>query len=163
MTRKNINILKENIITTYKKYGDEKILSSGTKSYSGTELANEVTNETQFGIELIDNLIQLTIDLLKRDKLKYPSKYRDTYIKDIHNQSIIEGSIINANGYNSNIEEKYFHCVVYYDGQFGSDIYSDFEPLSSYKNIEVVGHCEDFKHILKTDEWSGNLGESIKK
>ncbi len=69
MKEKSIEILKENIINTYKKYGDDKMIFKGNKSYSGIELAKEVEEETEFGIDLIDNLIQLTIDLVKRDKI----------------------------------------------------------------------------------------------
>ncbi len=91
------------------------------------------------------------------------SQYKDTGIKDIHNKPILEGSIINADGYNSNLENSYFHCVIFHNGQFGSDIYSDFEPLSRYKKIEVIGHCKDYKHILDTEEWSGNIAWALKK
>ena len=71
------------------------------------------------------------------------SEYRDSGMLDINGVKILEGSIINANGYNSNLKENYFHCVEFCDGIFGSDIYSDFEPLARYNQIEVIGHCSE--------------------
>lgn len=71
MKQESINSLKEKIISTYKKYGNDKMLSTVGKSYSGVELAKEVEDETEFGVKLIDNMIQLTIDLVKRDKVNY--------------------------------------------------------------------------------------------
>lgn len=93
------------------------------------------------------------------------SKYRKSDMYDINNVEILEGSIINADGYNSDIKEGYFHCVEYHKGQFGSNVYGDFEPLSSYTTIEVVGHCTQFKHLLESEEkdaWGGNLGAVCK-
>lgn len=96
----------------------------------------------------------------KTDEL---SKYRKSGMKDINGVEILEGSIINADGYDSDLKEGYFHCVEYYDGQFGSNVYGDFEPLSSYKKIEVVGHCTQYKHLLDIEDgWGGNLGAVIK-
>lgn len=92
------------------------------------------------------------------------SKYKKSGKFDINGVEILEGSIINADGYKSDIERNSFHCVEFCDGEFGSDIYSDFEPLSRYKTIEVVGHCTDYKHLMNSEEfdWSGNLGAVIK-
>ena len=91
--------------------------------------------------------------------------YKDSYILDINNVKIYEGSVINVDGYNSTIDEPEpcFHCVEFCDGIFGSDIYSDFEPLTRYEKIEVVGHCEDFHEVYEHKEWSGNLGVSMKE
>lgn len=88
--------------------------------------------------------------------------YRDSGMKDINGKPILEGSVINANGFVSDIEKETFHCVEFYSGQFGSDVYSDFDPLSSYKNIEVVGHCEDYRELCESGNWWGNLGSVLK-
>ena len=92
---------------------------------------------------------------LKNEFLK---NYRKSGMYDINDVEIKEGDIINADGYNSDLEEMYFHVVEFYEGQFGSNVYSDFEPLSSYEKIEVVGHVEDFRD----KKCSGNIGEVLK-
>lgn len=89
-------------------------------------------------------------------------EYRDSGMLDIKGNKILEGSIINANGYNSNPAENYFHVVEFYEGQFGSDIYGDFDKLSSYQTIEVIGHAKDYLHLLDDDNWEGNLGAAMK-
>jgi hypothetical protein len=100
------------------------------------------------------------------DKL---SKYRKSGQFDINGVEILEGSIINADGYKSDLERNYFHCVEYIEcglsGSFGSDIYADFDLLSTYGKIEVVGHCSDYEEKIKDEnwEWSGNLGAVIKR
>ena len=75
-------------------------------------------------------------------------KYRDSGMIDIKGNKILEGSIINANGYDSVPEEGYFHIVEFCDGAFGSDVYGDFDLLSSYQTIEVIGHVTDYIHRL---------------
>jgi len=95
--------------------------------------------------------------------VKNVTPYRKSGKYDINGVEILEGSIINANGYNSNLLECHFHCVEYDDGIFGSDIYSDFEPISSYKTIEVIGHCSDYAYLLEVEDgWHGNLGAVVK-
>ena len=105
--------------------------------------------------------------------MDFSLKYRKSGVRDINGIEIIEGSIINADGYNSDLKEHRFHCVEYEDGTIGSDIYSDFEPLSTYHKIEVVGHCEDFRKLYEQSrnyetydeedsQWSGNLGAVMK-
>lgn len=89
-------------------------------------------------------------------------QYRKSGAFDINGVEVLEGSIINANGYNSNLAEKYFHCVEYCNGQFGSDIYSDFEPLSRYQKIEVIGHCTDYAELVGKEDYEGNLGAALK-
>ncbi len=91
--------------------------------------------------------------------------YRKSGMFDIKGVEILEGSVINANGYNSDLKDEVpnFHCVEYCDGQFGSDIYSDFEPLARYNKIEVVGHCTQFIDLFDVEDgWSGNLGAAMK-
>ena len=79
-------------------------------------------------------------------------EYRDSGMVDTNGKKILEGSIINADGYNSIPEEDYFHIVEYFDiGGFGSDIYSDFDKLSSYQTIEVIGHVTDYIDVLDDD------------
>lgn len=70
MNQESINKLKQSMIETYRKFGDDKaILIKGKKSYTGNEIAEEIENETDFGIEMINSIIKLSIDLLKRDKV----------------------------------------------------------------------------------------------
>ena len=66
----NTEALKKNIIRIFTRMGDKKAVVIGNKSYSGIELANEVENETEIGIDMVNKLIRLTIDLLTRDKIK---------------------------------------------------------------------------------------------
>ena len=96
---------------------------------------------------------------LKNEFLK---NYRKSGMYDINGVEIKEGDIINADGYNSDLEEMYIYAVEYNKGQFGSNVYSDFEPLSSYEKIEVVGHVEDFRDKINDDNWEGNLGAVLK-
>lgn len=103
-----------------------------------------------------NNLIDIFMDIHSL------SNYRKSGMFDKNGVEIIEGHIISANGYNSNIEEKYFHCVEYCDGQFGSDIYSDFEPLSRYQTIEVIGHATEYAHLVEEGDYEGNLPSGIK-
>lgn len=78
MKPESIDRLKNKIIETHKKYGDGKVLAIADtptvpgRFYSGNELAKEVEEETEFGLKLIDMMINLTIDLLSRDKIKLP-------------------------------------------------------------------------------------------
>lgn len=75
MESKNILVeeLKKNIIRIYRKIGDNIALKSPNGklkcSWTGNELAKEIEINSEFGISLVNNLLQLTIDLVKRDKL----------------------------------------------------------------------------------------------
>jgi hypothetical protein len=69
MKVESLEQLKQSLITTYQRYGEGKIIASHGKSWSGVELAQEIENETKFGVELIEMMINLTIDLVKRDKI----------------------------------------------------------------------------------------------
>ena len=51
---------------------DKEYIISGSKSYSLRQVQEEVENETEFGIKLAKNMIQLTIDLLVRGKKQLP-------------------------------------------------------------------------------------------
>ena len=72
MKQKSIEELKRQMVSTYKKFGNEKALvlktGAGKKSWTGEELAKEIEEETEFGVNLIDNMIQLAIDLVKRNR-----------------------------------------------------------------------------------------------
>ena len=74
MKAESIDILKQKIIRTYRKHGDEPYLRTNARIYTGNEIADEIEKETEFGVECVNKLIQLTIDLLARDKMKYESK-----------------------------------------------------------------------------------------
>lgn len=69
MKLESLDQLKENLVKTYQRYGEDKMITTRGKSWSGIELAQEVENETEFGVELINTMINLTIDLVKRDKI----------------------------------------------------------------------------------------------
>jgi hypothetical protein len=72
MKQESIDKLKQQMIKTYLKFGDEKaLLIKGKKLYTGKEIAEEIQNETEFGIHVINNMIQLAIDLVKRDKINF--------------------------------------------------------------------------------------------
>jgi hypothetical protein len=72
MKQESIDKLKQQMIETYLKFGDEKaLLIKGKKLYTGKEIAEEIQNETEFGIHVINNMIQLAIDLVKRDKINF--------------------------------------------------------------------------------------------
>lgn len=61
--------LKKSISDTYIKYGDKKAFILGRKSYSGNEIANEIKNNTEFGIRQVCMLLNLSIDLISRNKI----------------------------------------------------------------------------------------------
>lgn len=73
MSHKLTQILKQNTINTYRKYGNERSIVYGGGSYSGEEIAQEIENESEIGILCINNLLQLAIDLVKRDKIHLTS------------------------------------------------------------------------------------------
>lgn len=99
--------------------------------------------------------------------------YKDSDMKDINNRPILEGSIIKAKYITSwygefpDLKEyKELHCVEFYKGKFGSDVHSDFESLSQYDAIEVLGHVEQFRKVYFKDTEDeligGNFGACIK-
>lgn len=64
--------LKSLMISTYKKKGDNTalLIKVGEKrTWTGNEIVKEIEDETDFGIKLVNNIVQLSIDLLSRDKL----------------------------------------------------------------------------------------------
>ena len=65
--------LKERLAKTYRAYGDKVMLLSpgvGKCSWTGNEIADEIENETEFGVKQMHKLLNLTIDLVSRDKEK---------------------------------------------------------------------------------------------
>jgi len=62
--------LKQSVINRYKDYNDKEICYFKSKNWTGNELAKEVENETEIGIDSINMLLFLTIDLLNRGKIK---------------------------------------------------------------------------------------------
>jgi hypothetical protein len=71
MKPESIDILKSKVIATYRKHGNDPYLSIGNHAYTGNEIADEIEKETPLGVNCINMLIQLTIDLLSRNKIKY--------------------------------------------------------------------------------------------
>lgn len=69
---KLVNKLKVDLIeklTQNKQLTDAKYLVVGNKSYSRQEIATEIKNETEFGIDFLTNMILLAIDLTARQKV----------------------------------------------------------------------------------------------
>jgi len=99
---------------------------------------------------------------MKTNKEIQEAGYLFTGRLDDNGIPIYEGSVINADGYKSDLKENYFHCVEYDDGRFTSDIYGDADSLDRYDSIEVIGHVLDFIDVYKSGKWSGNLGCGIK-
>lgn len=69
MNQKSIDKLKEEVVKSWKNHGDNRVLVSGFNSYTGNEIAKEIEDETDFGIDTFNNIILLTIDLIKRNKV----------------------------------------------------------------------------------------------
>ena len=51
---------------------DKTYIHAGDKSYSLNDIQKEVENETEFGLKLAKDMIQLTLDLLIRGKKQLP-------------------------------------------------------------------------------------------
>lgn len=75
MKTETIEALKQKITTTFRKKMDKKgLLVRGGKMYSGNEIADEIENETPIGVETLNSIIQLTLDLINRDKINIDDK-----------------------------------------------------------------------------------------
>jgi len=72
MKPESIQHLKTAMIEYIRESGDAMVLIHGKRSYTGTEIAKEMGEETEFGLHMMENMILLTIDLLKRGKVKLP-------------------------------------------------------------------------------------------
>lgn len=67
--------LKMTVAKTYQKYGDKKaLLIRGNKTFTGVEVSNEIIAETETGIQILEGMIQLAIDLVKRDKINFENE-----------------------------------------------------------------------------------------
>jgi hypothetical protein len=151
-----IYILELNGKRTVKIYESEHDYNNDEETTSSDSLEGALTNIQSYYRRVLIEEIATPNPLLA---------YRKTGRLDINGVEILEGSIINADGYKSDLEKKIFHCVEYdemHPQSFGSDIRGDFDPLSSYKKIEVIGHCSTYAHLLECDEWEGNLGAVCK-
>lgn len=62
-----LNTLKEKMISTLEKA--EGVLIKGGRKLTGKEMADEIRQETALGVDLMNMMIQLTIDLVMRDKI----------------------------------------------------------------------------------------------
>ena len=62
--------LKQHVASVYrKKYGDDTAYIRGRDIYTGNQAASEIENETDEGIRLITSLINLTIELVQKQKI----------------------------------------------------------------------------------------------
>jgi len=104
----------------------------------------------------------IVIVIVRTNKEIQEAGYLFTGKHDDNGKSIYQGSIINADGYKSDVDNNHFHCVEYKDGNFTSDIYGDADHLHMYESIEVVGHVLDFVEVYNSGEWCGNLGAGFK-
>jgi hypothetical protein len=69
MKEESIEKLKQSMVSTFRKYGDEKAIQTKGVRYTGNEVAEEIENETELGLGMIESIINLTINLIKRDKI----------------------------------------------------------------------------------------------
>jgi hypothetical protein len=88
MKSETFNILKKKLVKTYRKKGNDVCLfvkdASGGKQFSGNEIADAIEQETEFGVNCINTLIGLTVDLLSRKKMTWDERslnYR-TWVKE---------------------------------------------------------------------------------
>jgi len=94
-------------------------------------------------------------------------QYQLTSWTDDSDTQIREGDIIIADGYGDDPTETIdgsYHCVVWDDDYqtWGSNVYGDFDALSSYRTIKVVGHCEDLREQWEAGNVSGNIDNVLK-
>jgi len=62
--------LKTKCVNTFRKKGDKNaLIFKGKRKFTGNEIANEIEIESIIGVQMVNSLLQLTIDLLMRDKL----------------------------------------------------------------------------------------------
>lgn len=68
-----LNKIKALLISEFEKKGDEKVLVSGNTTYTGNQIIEEINNQTEFGVNVIGNILRLSLNLLERGKETYPS------------------------------------------------------------------------------------------
>lgn len=67
------NSLIDQLVKDARAYGDEVVITSlglGKCTWTGNELADEVQNGTEFGKEVVNGLVSLTLELVQRGKEK---------------------------------------------------------------------------------------------
>lgn len=69
------NELKKQMAITYGKFGKEKALISGDKAFTGNEIKNEIKEGTELGNYLVSLMVNLSIDLVKRQKEKLNEEF----------------------------------------------------------------------------------------
>jgi 23S rRNA pseudoU1915 N3-methylase RlmH len=77
MKQESVETLKTKIATSFRKHGDKQaliVMDKNPRTYTGNQVADEIERETEFGVECISTVINLTVDLLSRDKVKYEPK-----------------------------------------------------------------------------------------
>jgi hypothetical protein len=74
MKQQSFKIIKDKLVKTYRKHGDVFMLADSKRTYTGNEIANEIEQETEFGMGCINNLIGLTVDLLSRNKMTWDER-----------------------------------------------------------------------------------------
>jgi phosphotransacetylase len=55
-------------LTKNEQIADDKYLLKGNKSYTRRDIAKEIEDETEFGVEFLSGMIMLSIDLTARGK-----------------------------------------------------------------------------------------------
>lgn len=71
--------LKSLMVSTFRKKGDkDALIFKGKRRFTGNEIANEIEKESPIGIDMANTLLQLTIDLLMRDKLNQVEDTKET-------------------------------------------------------------------------------------
>lgn len=102
------------------------------------------------------------------------SFYKDSDLKDIHGNKIIEGSIISFYFNNKRCgllpcEDKNDVRVVEYGkisnyrkAKFTCNCYGLRDPLNYYDDIRVLGHVEEYRGLYNENNISGNFGKVLK-
>jgi len=93
-----------------------------------------------------NNLRPLKLNTDGNSSYKFFPLMQYTGLKDKNGKEIFEGDEINVDGYIS--QEGNRHYVEFYKGAFGSNVYSDFELLSKYKNIEIIGNIYENPELI---------------
>ena len=62
------NQMANNLVTDKRYDNDKPYIFTGRKSFTRQEMAEEITNQTEVGLQMIENIIMLALDLVLRDK-----------------------------------------------------------------------------------------------